>query len=400
MTTTAPAATLTHEASRALGAADLPAVAAARAAAFADASTRAMPTTYERPWKYLDVSGLDLQGYDPAPAERFEVLSDPDGRVIPFATAAGGAKAAIERHFGSAVLAGTSRFSALHYAFLNAGTLIHVPANAEHSAPIRIARTYEGARRLAAPHTLIVTGANSRVAVIEEYRSGESDMVALPAVEVIPGPGSEVRYTAIHRWGAGTRAFAAQRTITERDSAFVGVSVVLGGRVVKSHIESSLTGRGSSSELFAVGVGRGSEQADFYTIQDHVAPDTRSDLLFKFALDERSRGVYYGLTRVGLGAKNADANQVNRDILLSKDARADSDPVLEILTNDVIRVSHGAAAGPVDEEQLFYLQARGIPRREAETLLVHGFLSQVLDRIPDIALREELEEALAQRMEH
>ena len=100
--------------------------------------------------------------------------------------------------------------------------------------------------------------------------------------------------------------------------------------------------------------------------------------------------VYYGLTRVGLGAKNADANQENRNLLLSKTAKADSDPVLEILTNDVIRVSHGATAGPVDQEQLFYMQARGIPYGEAESMLVTAFLEAVLGRVPNEKLRQEL----------
>jgi Fe-S cluster assembly protein SufD len=169
--------------------------------------------------------------------------------------------------------------------------------------------------------------------------------------------------------------------------------------VVKSHIESSLTGRGSSSELYGLNVGNGSEHCDIYTIQDHIGPDTRSDLLLKSALKGESRAVYYGLTRVGLGARNADANQENRNLLLSDSAKADSDPVLEILTNDVIRVSHGATAGPVDEEQLYYLETRGIARDDAEALLVRGYLGEVLDRVPDDSLREELAEAIEQKLE-
>jgi len=170
----------------------------------------------------------------------------------------------------------------------------------------------------------------------------------------------------------------------------VGLNVVTGGSVVKGHLHASLEGRGSSSELFGLTLGTGRQHVDFYTVQDHIAADTRSDLLYKSALKDDSRSVYYGLTRVGLNARNADANQVNRNLLLSKTAKADSDPVLEILTNDVIRVSHGATAGPVDQEQLYYLQARGIPYAEGEAMLVRAFLDQVLDRVPDDALREEL----------
>jgi Fe-S cluster assembly protein SufD len=194
----------------------------------------------------------------------------------------------------------------------------------------------------------------------------------------------------LHRWGSKTKVFGEQRTVTTRDSAVVSLSVATGGQVVKSHITSSLEGRGSSSELFGLIVGDGREHIDFYTLQDHIGPDTRSDLLFKSALNGESRSVYYGMTRIGLGATNADANQEDRNLLLSKFAKADSDPVLEILTNNIIRAAHGATAGPVDEDQLFYLESRGIPHDQAEDMLVHAFLGQVLDRVPDEALREEL----------
>ena len=159
--------------------------------------------------------------------------------------------------------------------------------------------------------------------------------------------------------------------------------MVLGGEVVKAHLESTLQARGTASELLGRGYGTGKSHGDFYTLQDHIGPDTRSDLLYKSALRTQSRAVYYGSTRVGLGAKNADANQENRNLLLSKTARADSDPVLEILTSDVIRASHGATAGPVDQEQLYYMQARGIRHRDAEAMLVRAFLEAVLGRVPE-----------------
>jgi len=121
--------------------------------------------------------------------------------------------------------------------------------------------------------------------------------------------------------------------------------------------------------------------------------------MYKSALTDHARSVYYGLTRIGLGAHNGDANQENRNLLLSKTAKADSDPVLEILTNDIIRASHGATAGPVDEEQLYYLQTRGIPHPAAEALLVRAFLGQVLARVKDETLRDEFIEILDAKLE-
>jgi Fe-S cluster assembly protein SufD len=304
----------------------------------------------------------------------------------------------IDAHYATGVPSDRNRFTLLHYAFERGGILVHVAPNTEVELPVRLLRRHEAAGQFAAPHTLIVTGANSRVSVIEEYRSGDGDVLAVPAVEVFPGPGSEVRYTALHRWGANTQVFSEQRMIPARDAAFIGLHLATGGRVLKSHIESSLSARGSSSVLYGLSLGAGSEHHDFYTVQDHIDRDTRSDLLFKSALKDRSRGVYYGVTRVGLGAKNADANQEDRNLILGKGAKADSDPVLEILTSDIIRCSHGATAGPVDEEQLFYLQARGIPHAVAEGMLVRAYLGQVLDRVPDEALRLELARALEEKL--
>jgi Fe-S cluster assembly protein SufD len=403
---------------------DSPAVAKLRARAARAATTMEMPTPVQRPWKYLDVSLLKLDAYRPgldAPQDAAAITPEGDGKyagllvqknsetvlaqagepglqIVDFAAANDSQRSLIDKHLGQAVPFDRSKFTALHYAFLRGGVLVNVEANAEIAHPVRIDRALLDAGQLATPHTLIVTGANSRVVVIEDFRSTGEDIAVIPVVEIVPGPGSEVRYTALHQWGRATRVFSEQRTVTQRDAAVVSLSLVTGGSVVKSHIESSLAGQGSSSELFGLFVGDDRQHVDFYTLQDHIGPNTRSDLLYKSAMTGSSRSVYYGLTRVGLGAKNADANQVDRNLLLSRTAKADSDPVLEILTNDVIRVSHGATAGPVDEEQLFYLQTRGLTHQAAEALLVRGFLNQVLDRVPDEALREELTIAIEAKL--
>ena len=426
MTVLEGTATFGMEASRALGDRlfDSPRMATLRKEAAAAASVLAWPNSYEqRPWKYWDPARITLDGLTPAQdalastaglprscpvtGEHAAVLAQEnsetvftedtvDGLTVTSFEASDQAatQKLIDDHFGKAVPFDRSKLTALHYAFQRGGVLIHVAANVEVALPVRLLRTFVSDRQFAAPHTLIVTGANSRVSIVEDYHSGDGETLVFPAVEVFPGPGAEVRYTAIHRWGPNTRVFAEQRMVAQRDSAFIGTSVAVGGRVVKSHIESSLEGRGSSSELFGLAFGTGDEHLDTFTLQDHIGPDTRSNLLYKAALKDHSRGVYYGLTRVGLGAHNADANQENRNLLLSSTAKADSDPVLEILTSDILRCSHGATAGPVDQEQLYYLQTRGIPHRAAEALLVRAFLNQVLDRVPDEALRDELAAAL------
>ena len=384
-------------ASVAAGAGDSPLMAELRAKSAKLAGELEWPDSRaQRPWKYYDTSAI---GLSPAtPLARVTCLADTTGgaRVVLLHEANGTDADLVAKHFGTAVRPATDRITALHYAY-HRGVLVHVAANVE-AAPVRITTKVSG-EGVAAPHTLIVTGANSRVTVVEEFTSDGAGAVVLPAAEIIPGPSSEVRYYVIHRWGDKTRVFLNQRFLGTNDSAAVqNLQVVLGGEVVKGHLESSLIGRGSASELLGTTYGTGRMQSDFFTLQDHIGPDTRSDLEYKSALRDESISVYYGLTKVGLGAKNADANQENRNLLLSKTARADSDPVLEILTSDIIRAAHGATAGPVDQEQLFYMQARGIPHEEAEAMLVHAFLEDVLGRIPDETVRAELiaivEEAL------
>ncbi len=384
--TSAPSTTasaLTPEASRALGEAlgDGAAVAALRAGGAAALDTATMPSpALDRPWKYVDPAALNLDGFAPPGADGGSFTVEGAGADGLTLTAFSDAHEGALDRLGEAVAVGGNRLTALHYAFLRGGVLVEMKANAEVAEPVRLTREFTEAGALAAPHTLIVAGANSRLTLIEEYRSSDEPIAVLPAIELLVGPGAVVSYTSLHRWGARTRVFAEQRALTERDADVRSLSLVTGGRLVKSHITSSLEGRGSSSEIYGISVGAGAEHTDFYTVQDHVAEDTRSDLLIKSALGEQSRAVYYGLTKVGLGARRADANQENRNLLLSRAAKADSDPVLEILTNDVTRVSHGATAGPVDEEELFYIQSRGLTREGAVGLLVRGFLGEPLDR--------------------
>ncbi len=378
---------------------DTPAMAALRARAAKLATELEWPDSHKsRPWKYYDATSIGITPSMPLADVDVEISGAPDGVGVRFSEARGATTDVLARNLGTVVLPKTDRLTALHYAFLRDGVLINVPANAELSTPIHLKRTVSGAG-LSTPHTLIVTGANSRVTVVQEYTSSEEAIVALPVAEIIPGPGAEVRYYCIHRWGSRTKVVANQRFLgRERDAAFQSLHMVLSGDVIKGHLESTLEARGTSSDLLAITYGTGTIHADFFTLQDHIGPDTRSDLKFKSALTDESNAVYYGLTRVGLGAKNADANQENRNLLLSKTARADSDPVLEILTSDIVRASHGATAGPVDQDQLFYMQARGIPHADAESLLVTAFLEDVLSRIKDITLREELVAVLEEKM--
>ena len=176
------------------------------------------------------------------------------------------------------------------------------------------------------------------------------------------------------------------------------LSAGIGGAVQKWWVDALIEGSGAVSTMYGVFFGTGSQHFDVITLQDHIGAHTTSDLLYKSALKDRAVGAYYGLTRVGPDARGTAANQEDRNLLLSPKAKADADPVLEILTSDVIRCGHGASAGPVDPEQLFYLECRGLPRPDAEKLLVKGFLNQVLEKIPLGSVRTTVETAIDEKL--
>ena len=174
--------------------------------------------------------------------------------------------------------------------------------------------------------------------------------------------------------------------------------MALGGDYARLRSDSRLVGKGASSELLAVYFAEGDQMHDFRTLQDHAAPNTTSELLFKGAVEDRARGVYSGLIRVEKEAQKTNAFQTNRNLVLSEGAHADSVPNLEIEANDV-RCSHASAVGPVDEDQRYYLESRGVPPDAAERLIVLGFFDDVLERVPLPALHATLQRAVTAKLD-
>ena len=201
------------------------------------------------------------------------------------------------------------------------------------------------------------------------------------------------------QWGAATRDFTWVRARLAKDADLQVASVALGAALLKQTVEVLMEGEGATSVIRAVALGNADQHFDFVTLQDHIGPRTTSEVEVKAALAGASRSVYYGITRVGERAHGANANQANKNLLLSGSAKADSDPVLEILTADVVRCGHGATVGPVDQEALFYLQSRGLDRRQALQLLVAGFFQSVVGELPIKGFSAELEARVFAKLE-
>jgi Fe-S cluster assembly protein SufD len=226
----------------------------------------------------------------------------------------------------------------------------------------------------------------------------EDQSLITGAVEIIARQDARVRFVELQGWGKSAYNFSTIRARLDRGAEFTAALVGLGGRLTKTRLEVQLAGEGASAELLGLSYGNDRQHFDYITLQEHMAPRTVSDLLFKAALADAASEVWTGTVRIEKGGSGSEANQTSRNLLLSSGAKAAPIPILEIEAYDILRCSHGASAGPIDEEQLFYLESRGIPRSEAERLLVDAFFRQVIDRLPGDHIREHAERALAAKI--
>ena len=289
-----------------------------------------------------------------------------------------------------AVKPGFSKFSALNGALWSGGTFLYVPDNTEVSLPLQSSLWLDEPGQGVFPHTLVVVGRNSKVTLIEETGSkAATGTVTLPVVELLLADGAELTFVTLQEFDDSPKQIGMHRAVMARDSNLTWLTTTLGGAFSKLNVDTELRGPGTHVKMFGLYFATGSEFFDFHTLQDHIAPNAGSDLLYKGVLRDQARTVFSGLIRVHEGAQKTDAYQKNNNLILSPEARADSIPNLEIAANDV-RCSHGATAGKVAEDQLFYLMSRGLSRHEAERLIVTGFLAPLIERVPLEDLRTRL----------
>jgi len=274
------------------------------------------------------------------------------------------------------------KFAALNGALFLDGVFVHVPRGVHVDLPIRVTRWVSTAGAAHFDRALILAEETAKVTYVDEVLSDDLDAHTLVsnAIEVIAKDGANVQYVQLQRLGKGVFAHSQQRTLAFRDATANTVNVALGADTGRLDLNAQMLGPGSSSEMLGLAFADGDQHFDSCTSQDHVSPNAFSDLLFKGALDDRSRSVFRGIIRVHPKAQQSDAYQTNRNLLLSEAASADTLPNLEIAADDV-KCSHGATVGQLDDESLFYLMSRGIPQDKAERLVVLGFLGEVLSKV-------------------
>ncbi|MFM8999405.1 MAG: Fe-S cluster assembly protein SufD [Actinomycetota bacterium] len=410
-------------------------LAALRERAFGEFEALPIPSQETEEWRYTDLSDLDLAlrphvegaqaaNLDDVPAEILAALGAPGARAgmriqhdsttmlanLDPALAAKGVvfgdldRAAaehpelVEPYLHALVPTGRTKFTALHGAFRTGGTFLYVPAGVTVDLPIQTFTYLDADGAAVFPHTLLVAGEDSEVTFIDRYASPRlAHALADAIVELHVGPAARVRYVSIQEWGDGVTHLAVQRARVGRDADLRSVAVGFGASLARAEAESELAEPGAFSEMLGVFFADETQHFDHRTEQDHVAPNCSSDLLYKGALRDASRGVYSGWVHVRPGAQKTDAMQTSRNIILSESAFARAIPNLEIEANDV-RCGHAASVGPVDDEQRFYLESRGIPPKLAERLIVFGFFNEVLERIALEEVRTSVADAIEREL--
>lgn len=300
-------------------------------------------------------------------------------------------------YLGQLVGPDAGKFESLNTALWNTGLFLFIPDNTIIDRPIRLQRHPAGLTTF--HRLLIITGKNSTATIIDDY-SGECRKekgLVNSAVEIFVGDSSSVSYAGIQRHVESCRSYITQRSKIERNGRMVSIYAGLGGEISKANVGAVLNGAGADSRMYGVVFAGDNQHFDYHTLHHHQAGDTYSNIDFKVVLRDKATSAYTGLIKIDEDARNSQAYQVNRNLLLNKGARAESIPELEILCDEV-QCTHGATMGPVDPEMIFYLTSRGITRDEAVRTIVSGFVEPTVSKLPE-ELRTILNDHIQNKLE-
>ncbi len=359
-----------------------------RAAAAERAAARAMPTTEDEIWRYSRIGELDLDRYTPVRGVTDVAGADPIGGVV------------TDADVTAELLPDTldDLFCEWNTAFM-APTVLRIPTGMVVADPIVVTHHVDGDGTARFPRLVVHAGRDSEATVVERFVSANGDAaLVVPVAQIVADDAARVRYLAVNDLGPNVWQIGTQQSHGGRDSSTVLATVALGGDYARVRSEARLVGQGGDTRQIALYFAGGTQMHDFRTTQEHAAARTTSDLLFKGAVQDQAKSVYTGLIRIRDNAKGSVAFQTNRNLTLSDGAWAESVPNLEIETNDV-KCSHASTVGPIDEDQRFYLESRGVPPDIAERLVVLGFFREVLDRLPASALVADLATRVAAKLD-
>jgi Fe-S cluster assembly protein SufD len=361
-----------------------------RVAAAERASAAGWPSVDEEIWRYSRIGEFDPERIGAPAGASVDVQ-------VPEAATRRGVTVAAAASVDDLPEPTTDAFADWAAAFADA-IVVRVPRGVAIEEPVVV--EHRVGSGLHATRLVVLAEEDAEIRIIERFVGGGPGSLVLPLTQVQAARAARVRHLGLNHLDRAAWSIGSLVARGEADSSTRLGAVAFGGDYARLRIEARVQGRGASGEQIAVYFGEGRQMHDFRTLQDHAAPKTTSNLLFKGAVQDDSTSVYTGLIKVRKEAPGTSAFQTNRTIKLSAGAWAESVPNLDIETNDV-RCSHASAVGPIDEDQRFYLESRGVPPEFAERLVVLGFFAEVIDALPVAgeasALRAEVAAKLARR---
>ena len=286
---------------------------------------------------------------------------------------------------------GSDKFISLNSALSNCGGVIYVPKGVVIEDTISIYHWTTQNHVAVFPHTLVIAEESSSVMVLDVYQSTDAKLPAFCAAagNIYAGANAHVMRKCVQNWSNETVSIQSDATSVKRDGVTKTLAVNLGSKRARFENKVRMAESGSNATLYSLTVAQGEQEFDQRTYQNHEAPNAFSDLLYKNALLDNSRTIFSGMINVEKDAQQTDAYQTNHNLLLSPTADANSLPGLEIQANDV-KCSHGATTGQLDQDALFYMMQRGIPKRTAQQLMVFGFFEEVIEKFDDEGVRENV----------
>ncbi len=406
-----------------------------RKRAYESYKTGKLPTTSEEAWRRTDIARLnpaqfrlpvkgEFQHLPRVPEEYLQPLTDKHqaGQIIlcgpdsvvdldpelakigvvfsTFSSLMASKPDLLSAYFGKVVKANEGIFPSLVQSFGSEGIFLYIPENVKVELPLH-SLYWAGAEKTAyLSHVIVVLGKNSAVTYIHENASPSENInptMHAGVVELFVGENARLQFVELQSLGKNVWNFSNERAHVEENGTIEWTFGAIGSHLTKNFTDLDLVGQGSVGKMSGFYFTNEKQHLDHDTQQNHLAPHTTSDLLFKGALLDDSRSVWQGMIYVAPGAQKTDGYQANRNLVLSKNAHADSLPGLEILADDV-RCTHGATVGKIDKDEVFYLMCRGIPRREAEQLIVEGYFDSIMQRIPFDGVRDRFQKYIHEKM--
>lgn len=349
-----------------------------REKAFAEFVERGFPSVKAEDWKYTNVAPIGKEIWRAA-------SPSPD-----FPSAADGKSGELFGQFNFR----RNGFTALNFALADFA-VIRIPENANLEKPIGFSFSAEGGM-LISPHILIIAGAGSTATIIESY-SGNSGCFTNAAVQIVMEGHADVTHYRVQKESPQAFHYGVTEVSLGENCRYDSTNINIGGAISRHDIDLKFTTEGSEAFVDGLYMLNGSQHSDTHSSIDHRVPNCVSHQTYKGVLNDSSRAVFNGKVIVRENAFGTDANQSNKNLLLSNDARVDTKPQLEIF-NDDVKCSHGATVGQLEDEELFYLLTRGIPEPLAKNLLTYGFAEEIINKIGILAIKAELDAAVLNRL--